>query len=109
MNVLNCIAPYSEWYDIGLCLDLPRHALDEITRYPISDQKLHLVELWYKLDLDFSWRRLQRALELLSEGRRDSRNNDQSSTLVPQSIQSPTTSKAHKLSIMLRNACVSGC
>ncbi len=33
--------------------------------YPLSDQKAHLVELWYRLGVGFSWEKLWKALELL--------------------------------------------
>ena len=62
LNVLNCIAPYSDWYEIGMCLDLPTDELDKIKGYPLPDQKAHFVEMWYRLDPDITWRKLQQAL-----------------------------------------------
>lgn len=63
---VNCIAPYYEWYEIGFYLNLPAHELDEILRgYPLADHKAHFVELWYRLDPEMSWEKLQQALECL--------------------------------------------
>jgi uncharacterized protein Usg len=64
VDVLNCIAPYNDWYNIGLCLNLPASKLDEIKNIYLYNQKAHFVELWYRLQgqSGFSWIRLQEAL-----------------------------------------------
>ena len=70
-RVLNCIAPYHEWHEIGVHLNLPGDKLEEIRKYPIADQKAHFVELWRRLDPEFSERKLQQTLTKMNRSHSD--------------------------------------
>ena len=68
--MLNVIADYSEWTEIGRFLIPPDrlHMLEEIHAYPQSDRKAHMVELWERTDPDgLSWSKLQKALKQMIE------------------------------------------
>ncbi len=62
--MLNCIADYSEWSDIGRHLNISRAALEMIEReYPPEDRPAYMVEEWWKSTTDtFTWVTLKRAL-----------------------------------------------
>ena len=70
-SVLNCIALYSEWYDIGSNLGLPPVELDKISQQCRgSDPMPHLVELWQRWDPNgLSWEKLYQALKIIAEMR----------------------------------------
>lgn len=70
-SVLNCIALYSEWYDIGINLGLPIAELDKISQqHHDLDPVSHLVELWHRWDPNgLSWEKLYWALKKISEAR----------------------------------------
>lgn len=84
ISVLNYIASSSyQWYDIGEALGLSKNELDGIKEYPRPDRIAHLVELWYRLDADFSLVKLQQALRsrLLIEVPRFKRRTPSSTTV----------------------------
>ena len=64
-NVLNIIALYSEWYDIGLHLQLPPHDLEFIEKsYKPEEYHVRLVELWWRTH-KLTWEKLRSALREL--------------------------------------------
>lgn len=70
-NALNCVALYSEWYDIGINLGLPPVELEKIRQqYQRQDLSSHLVELWQRWDTGgLSWEKLYQALKKVVEVR----------------------------------------
>ena len=93
-NVLNCIAPYSEWYQIGVCLKLPENKLDEIRGHPLADQKAHLVELWYRSDCFVSWKKLEQSLTQFLEIRGRKGSNDSQLTIQKSKYAAPSSRAA---------------
>ena len=91
-NVLNIIALYSEWYEIGLYLQLPHQDLEFIQNsYKTSpeDYKVHLVELWKRI-YGLTWERLRSALrELVHERHRKGSSSSQVASFSPLVLMPP--------------------
>ena len=97
-NVLNCIALYSEWHDIGINLGLPPVELEKMwQQYQHRDLSSHLVELWQRWDTDgLSWEKLYLALKKVAEARE--RRESETGTEVAQQL--PTFHTQPSLPVM---------
>ena len=59
----------TEWYRLGLQLDLPVHMLDSIKahRLPVQNSMLDMVHRWLSYDPEASWEKLAKALDAIAE------------------------------------------
>ena len=61
-NVRNAIIGVKNVRELGQRLKIPPHFLDDIEKRPPEHQKFKLVEEWFKVNIDCSWRALDRAM-----------------------------------------------
>ena len=106
--MLNVIALYSEWIEIGRCLIPPDrlHMLEEIRdAYPPPDHKAHMVELWERTDPDgLSWSKFQEALKQMIEAKQQRTASVTSADpSSPAACLSPTLPSTFELSTVEEN------
>ena len=61
-SVLNALQDVTDWYRLGIELDIPIRFLDEVEKYPICQQKSRFVIQWLQYDVEASWSKLVNAL-----------------------------------------------
>ena len=62
-NVRNAIIGVRNVRELGERLKIPAHLLDEMEKHKPEDQKLKLVEAWFKVDHDCNWDTLNDAMD----------------------------------------------
>ncbi len=63
-NVRNAIINIKNVRELGERLKIPPHLLDDMEKLPPENQKLKLVEEWFKVDVDCNWKTLENAMRL---------------------------------------------
>ena len=61
-NVRNAIISVKNVRDLGERLKIPPHLLDDIEKHSPENQKLKLVEAWFKVDANCNWKTLEVAM-----------------------------------------------
>ena len=62
-NVRNAIISIRNVRELGEELRIPPHLLDDVEKEPPDHQKLKLVEVWFKVDVDCKWNTLEKAMK----------------------------------------------
>lgn len=69
-NISNGLVRVTDWYNLGIALDIPTHKLDTIRinhHDNVGHCKFSLYDLWLRTDLDASWSKLAKALSEAGE------------------------------------------
>ena len=62
-NVRNAIVNVSSIRELGERLNIPPGQLEDINKLPLEKRKQKLVEVWFKVDPDCNWGKLETAIQ----------------------------------------------